>query len=54
VGQYVSFTLGCSDYLDGFSRDEAKAHAAAANQFLFSQFVTQSDLGSWSLTYEVN
>ena len=39
-------TLGYSDYLEehGVPRDQAKAHATAANQFLFPQLVTQPDL----------
>jgi hypothetical protein len=39
-------TLGYSDYLEehGVPRDQAKAHAAAANQFLFPQLATQADL----------
>ena len=39
-------TLGYSDYLEthGVPRDQAKAHAIAANQFLFPQLVTQPDL----------
>jgi hypothetical protein len=40
-------TLGYSNYLEehGMPRDQAKAHATAANQFLFPQLVTLPNLG---------
>ena len=39
-------TLGYADYLEahGYTRDQAKAQATAANQFLFPQFATKGDL----------
>jgi hypothetical protein len=39
-------TLGYSEYLEqhGVPRDQARAHAAAANQFLFPQLATKADL----------
>lgn len=39
-------TLGYSEYLEqhGVPRDQARAHAAAVNQFLFPQLATKPDL----------
>jgi hypothetical protein len=44
--QMAIATLGYSDYLEahGVPRDQAKAQATAAYQYLFPQLVTQPDL----------
>jgi hypothetical protein len=43
-------TLGYAKYLEehGVARDQAEAHAEAANQFLFPQLATKTDIAALS------